>query len=107
MTFAHREEAAAFVAALSGFLASPAGTAYATRHAADERLEVWAHRSTDDHDVELYLSDAALGATAAGFATPTGVVTVRGAELPPDSVCMLEGSRATAVGLDEASRLIP
>lgn len=78
-SFDNRTEAAAFVAALSRFLDGPAGVAY-RESAAD--LLVWA---TDEHVTgrpDLYLSDAALRATADRFGAPPHLDTVEASRVP-------------------------
>ena len=61
LKFDRREEAAAFVAALSRVLNSPGADTYALQN-----VEVWADAASTQH-VSLFLSDAALEAAESAF----------------------------------------
>ena len=79
VSFDDTEEAAAFVAALSRYLASPAGDAC---RAADSPIEIIAAHDVVPPSIGLYLSAGALRATAAGFGLPDMVDRCRPDELP-------------------------
>jgi hypothetical protein len=95
LTFGARSEAAAFVAALSRFLASPAGAAFRPS------AEVLALDS--DGAVEVFLSEAALDAANSVFAPLAGVLPR--ATLPPASRVVIDG-RTPPLGLEEAESLL-
>lgn len=101
--FPTAEEAAGFVAALSRFLCSPQGAASPT---GAEAVRVWSRRLPAGPGVELYLSDAALAATARAFAAPTVARTTSAAAWPPDCALVLAGEQAQPLGLVEAERLL-
>jgi len=82
-------EADAFVRALQRFLDGPRGEAFA-RNA--KETQVWAPKPLTGFPVELYLTDAALLATEAGFAPVPAVEQMRGDELPAGSVLVMKGS---------------
>ena len=86
-------ETDAFVRALQRFLDRPRGEAFA-RHAKD--TEVWAPRPLSERPLEVYLSDGALLATEAGFAPLPRIEPIRGVELPPSCVLLMQGSRLQA-----------
>ena len=96
--FADRAQAAAFVAALSRFVAGPRGTPYrdASRGAA-----VWSCARSDSDAVDLYLSDAALRATIDAFAAPNVLEVVDFAALPAECALLFTGAMP-ARGMDQA-----
>src|SRR5689334_17916048 len=81
------EEAAAFVAALSRYLSSPARPVPAAASAV-----VWAKVRPGNEGVEVYLSDGALAATATGFAPP-----------PPSGTRLVTDVVASALPLVDAT----
>jgi hypothetical protein len=101
LSFARTNEAAAFVAALSRYLNSPAGAAFVK---APSAVEVWSHSPSEER-IEVYLSDGALAAVSAVFSPVPVVSTQRGSALPKDCVMIIGGDqRPAAWGLAEAER---
>lgn len=99
MEFAHHDEAAAFVAALSRLLESPRPVA-----ADDTRtVEVWARSTVASEGVRLFLSDSALAAAESGFAPVPVVRTVKRDSLPDESFLIIQGGITPAWGAAEAS----
>lgn len=98
VSFDDTEEAAAFVAALSRYLASPAGE---TCRSADSPIEIIAAHDVVAPAVGLYLSPGALRATAAGFGLPDMVDRCRPDELPLDRQVVFGDSDRNACGRDE------
>jgi GNAT superfamily N-acetyltransferase len=98
MEFAHHDEAAAFVAALSRFLDSAKRTV-----ARDARVEVWARSPVRSETVKLYLSDGALEAARTAFSPVPVRDTVAGDALPDESFLIIEGGVTPAWGAAEAS----
>ena len=99
MEFAHHDEAAAFVAALSRFLESPTGGGPTRR----SPIEVWARSAVASEGVRLFLSDSALKAARTAFAPVPIVRTVKRGSLPDESFLIIEGGVTPAWGLAEAS----
>jgi GNAT superfamily N-acetyltransferase len=99
MEFSHHDEAAAFVAALSRLLQSPARGS----HPAAGHIEVWARSPVASEGVLLFLSDAALAAASAGFSPVPIVRTVKRESLPDESFLIIEGGVTPAWGAAEAS----
>jgi GNAT superfamily N-acetyltransferase len=97
MEFGHHDEAAAFVAALSRLLQSPALSA---GHGA---VEVWARSPVAAEGVLLFLSDDALEAASAGFSPVPVVRTVSREALPDESFLIIEGGVTPAWGAAQAS----
>ncbi|GAC1417791.1 MAG: hypothetical protein NVSMB53_16810 [Gemmatimonadaceae bacterium] len=105
MEFAHHDEAAAFVAALSRFLHSPESDASAPRRSS---VEVWARSPVASEGVLLFLSDAALRAAEAAFSPVPVARTIKRESLPDESFLIIEGGVTPAWGAAEASaRLSP
>jgi hypothetical protein len=98
VSFDDTEEAAAFVAALSRYLASPAGDAC---RSADSPIEIIAAHDVVPPAVGLYLSAGALRATAAGFGLPDMVDRCRPDELPMDRLVVLGDADRLAYGRDD------
>jgi hypothetical protein len=99
---AHQEEAAAFVAALSRLLDSPAGRPFTTRQLL---VEVWA-ASPDSEPVLLFLSKTALAAAESAFSPVLVERTVNRTALPAGSFRVIEGGKTPPWGLhDAAARL--
>ena len=96
--FGHHDEAAAFVAALSRLLQSPALDV-----AGNRGVEVWARSPVAAEGVLLFLSDDALEAASAGFAPLPVVRTVSRDALPDESFLIIEGGITPAWGAAEAS----
>jgi hypothetical protein len=98
LVFASRQEAAAFVAALSRYLSSPHGQAKV-----DEAIEVWLETAVGDI-ITLCLSTAALGAARAAFgALPVDNERDQGPTSPPARLVINEAT-GEAWGLLEATR---
>jgi hypothetical protein len=105
MEFSHHDEAAAFVAALSRLLQSPARGPHA---GGDREIEVWARSPVAREGVLLFLSDGALAAASSGFSPLPIVRTVKRESLPDESFLILEGDVTPAWGAAEASaKLLP
>lgn len=96
--FPDRQQAAAFVAALSRFVRGPRGAPYrdATRGAI-----VWSRTRDDSDGVDLYLSDAALRATTDAFGEPAVLETVDRTALPAECA-LLFTSTSPALGMEQA-----
>jgi hypothetical protein len=115
MEFAHHDEAAAFVAALSRFLVSPRGAGHAEspqkalhkRSASGSRraapVEVWARSPVASEGVALFLSETALVAAKAAFSPVPIARTIRRAALPDESFLIIEGGVTPEWGAAEAS----
>ena len=99
MEFAHHDEAAAFVAALSRLLDSPT-TGPSGRQSP---IEVWARSAVATEGVRLFLSDNALKVAKTAFSPVPIVRTVKRASLPDDSFLIIEGGVSPAWGVAEAS----
>ena len=110
MEFAHHDEAAAFVAALSRFLDSPqAGSALAGPTSLKRSsVEVWARSAVRAEGVRLFLSDKALEAAQSAFSPVPVVKIVQRGSLPDECFLIIEGGVTPAWGATEASaRLSP
>lgn len=99
MKFAHHEEAAAFVAALSRFLNSPTGSAYSTQ---GSLVEVWAE-SPVSGPVLLFLSKSALTAAESAFSPLRVERTVNRKALPAASFLLIEGGKTPPWGASDAA----
>lgn len=99
ITFEHETEGAAFVAALSRFLSSPAGSPYLAHAVAVEVRS----RPLPDGGLELYLSDSALEAATAVFSPVPVVETISSAALPEASTLTIQGT-VSAWGLNDAQK---
>jgi len=105
MEFAHHDEAAAFVAALSRFLDSPKSGTGGSRQA---KIEVWARSPVASEGVLLFLSDTALAAAEKAFSPVPVARTVKRESLPDECFLIIEGGVTPAWGAAEASaRLSP
>lgn len=82
-------ETDAFLRALQRFLNSPRGDAFVRTPG---ETQVWASRPVAAGPPEVYLSDGALLATEAGFAPLPAIEQIRGSELPPECVLILDGA---------------
>ncbi len=98
MEFAHHEEAAAFVAALSRFLNSPSGSVRAGKHSLPE---VWAE-SPASGAVRLFLSKGALAAAEAAFSPVPVGRKVKRESLPAESFLVIEGGKTPSWGATDA-----
>jgi hypothetical protein len=98
MTFGKRSEAAAFIAALSRFLASPAGAPFREHW---KSAVVWA--SVSDGTFRVFLSEAALDAASAVFA-PLPAVLPRAT--PPPGSRLVVDSGTLPLGIEQAERLL-
>ena len=97
LEFEHHDEAAAFVAALSRFVSSPAHD-----RVEKEPLEVWARSPVHRESVKLFLSDGALAAANAAFSPLPSHKTISRQSLPDESFLII-GDNTAAWGTDEAS----
>lgn len=88
MVFEHQAEGAAFVAALSRFLSSPAGSSYIARA---DTLEVRSH-ALPGGGLQLYLSDSALEAASVAFSPVPVSDTVSSAALPEGCTLVFQGT---------------
>ncbi len=101
MVFDHQVEGAAFVAALSRFLNSPAGSPYLSgADAAEVRGQ-----SPPGGGLELYLSDSALAAATAAF-SPLPAVQAISFDALPETCAILIAGRTVPWGLDQAQELL-
>jgi GNAT superfamily N-acetyltransferase len=98
MEFAHHDEAAAFVAALSRFLDSTESA-----NVRGGGVEVWARSPVRSETVKLYLNDGALAAARTAFSPVPVRNTVAGDALPDESFLIIEGGVTPAWGAAEAS----
>ena len=96
LEFDHHDEAAAFVAALSRFVSSPA------RAGDPGSVEVWARSPVHRESVKLFLSDRALDAAQTAFSPVPHHKTVSRQALP-DECFLIIGDNTKAWGADEAS----
>jgi GNAT superfamily N-acetyltransferase len=96
LEFDHHDEAAAFVAALSRFVSSPASAREA------ESVEVWARSPVHRESVKLFLNDRALDAAQAAFSPVPEHKTVSRQALPGECFLII-GDNTTTWGADEAS----
>ena len=105
MEFAHHDEAAAFVAALSRLLDSPqAGPPpLPPPSARPSAIEVWARSAVASEGVRLFLSDNALKIAKEAFSPVPIVRTIKRASLPDDSFLIIQGGVSSAWGVAEAS----
>ena len=100
MEFAHHDEAAAFVAALSRFLNSPDAPRGGKKKTP---IEVWARSPVASEGVLLFLSDAAQSAAEEAFSpVPIGRIIKR-ASLPDESFLIIERGVTPSWGAAEAS----
>ena len=103
MEFAHHDEAAAFVAALSRFLNSPQGTSKTARASI---VEVWAESPEPGKTVRLFLSKDALAVAESAFPPVPIERIVNRKSLPAASFLVIEGGNTPSWGAaDAASRL--
>ncbi|MEP7344951.1 MAG: hypothetical protein ABI877_06785 [Gemmatimonadaceae bacterium] len=94
-------EAAAFVAALSRFLDSPAASAAVS---SDALVEAWSAASASSNSVTLYLTDGALQAASFAF-SPVPVVRRSAHDGgPPGAVLVLDGRTRLAMGVEQAEQ---
>ena len=100
ITFADKNEVAAFVAALGQQMPSPREDLASY----EEDLEISA--TTHAGGATLYLTDAAMDAVAKAFATATNARQVPGRDLPRDRVALLVGAPDAPVGRDDIIRLL-
>ena len=98
VAFQHLTDAAAFIAALSRFLASPAGSAL---RAHETPVEIWITHEEIGAPVALYLSPAALRATASGFGSPTVIALRTVGELPLERILVFGDGDRGAYGVDD------
>jgi len=104
MEFVHHDEAAAFVAALSRFLNSPAAPrAGKPKSKSKSPIEVWARSPVAAEGVVLFLSDAAQTAADKAFSPVPVGRTIKRASLPDECFLIIEGGVTPAWGAAEAS----
>ena len=133
MEFAHHDEAAAFVAALSRYLDSPkvgaaatakaknggaagaskrkksggAGSSKSRKSAAagssNPKIEVWARSPVASEGVLLFLSGTALAAAESAFSPVPIARTIKREALPDECFLIIEGGVTPAWGAAEAS----
>ena len=99
MVFEDQAEGAAFVAALSRFLSSPAGSSYIAR---PDTVEVRS-RALPEGDLELYLGESALEAATAAFAPVPVSETLSSATLPAACTVIIRGT-VSPWGLGDAQK---
>ena len=97
LDFSERDEASAFMAALSRFITSPAGTSVV---AEGEPVEVWT--SMQENGDRLYLNNSAKRATVAAFSPVPELTPIRGSAIPRNVLLSLAGFTARPMGFDEA-----
>jgi hypothetical protein len=133
MEFAHHDEAAAFVAALSRYLDSPnvgaaaaakpknggatgsskskksgaAGSSKSRKSTAagssNPKIEVWARSPVASEGVLLFLSATALAAAESAFSPVPVARTIKREALPDECFLIIEGGVTSAWGAAEAS----
>ena len=103
MPFAQRNEAAAFVAAISRFLDSPRGAGYVEPPGA---VQIWSHAGASHGAIDVYLTADALAAATAAFGAVVGVGTHPDMPLPPDCLLLIGADRAPTWGLEDAERVL-
>ena len=97
LKFDRREEAAAFVAALSRVLNSPHGDAYTLQN-----VEVWADTASTQH-VSLFLSNAALEAAESAFSPVRVAGGVSRESASREHLLIIKGGVTPAWGLADAA----
>jgi hypothetical protein len=100
LDFAHHDEAAAFLAALSRFLHSPRG---AVTQASPASPRVWASARASEEGAKLFLNDSALRAAEEAFSPIHTSKTIGEAALPVGSFLIIEAGRTPPLGAAEAS----
>jgi hypothetical protein len=95
--FNRRDEAAAFVAALSRVLSSPRGDSYAA-----SRVEVWADVASTDR-IRLFLSDGAFAIADSAFSPVPVTGTATGDPGAHGHRLIIKGGETPAWGLAEAN----
>jgi hypothetical protein len=101
ISFERRDEAAAFIAALSRFLDSPRGSVYMGARAS---VEVWTRPTATGEPVEVYLDEGALEAATIAFGPVEVGGMRRGDALPPACALMIGGPRSPTWGLADVER---
>jgi len=99
LDFADREEAAAFIAALSRFDTSPKGVELLTHL---EPVEVWT--SMQKHGGRLYLNGSAFRSASSAFSPVPQMVQIRGRDIPGKTFLTL-ASFSAAMGIDEVKAI--
>ena len=97
--FSSRNEAAAFAAAVSRFVSSPAGVAAVNPVDVDISAVL-----QQGEAVDVYLNEAALTATLTGFAAPHVAGTFVEATLPAGRIALVAPGERGAFGKDEMLR---
>ena len=100
LDFAHHDEAAAFLAALSRFLYSPQGSVPQESPGAPR---VWASAPESEEGARLFLNDSALRAAEEAFSPIHTTKVVGEAALPTGSFLIIEAGRTPPMGAAEAS----
>jgi hypothetical protein len=101
LTFDDPAEAAAFVAALSRWLASPSGEAWVASNPAIDVRAVNAGEGV----LTIYLNQPALDATVTGFGMPTRMATIDAGQSIPAGLQLLDGRRYI-YGLDDIANRV-
>jgi hypothetical protein len=99
LSFDQTVEASAFMAALSRFMASPAGL---TSRPDMRTYEVWTRPMRNG--VQLFLSDGALAMAKEAFSPMPKSQTIRGKEIPRDTMLSLTSFGLVPMGVDEMGR---
>ncbi len=102
LQYTNINQAAAFVAALSRFLSSPAGSKYLLPLAP---AEVWSRvigSAQDVERIEVYLNWSALDAVKESFGQPPVSSVRRGNEMPTDCISLIGAGGVEAWGVEEA-----
>ena len=99
MRFERSVEAAAFIAALTRFIHSPACSALSL---STDTIKVWGCSGDEAQATELYLSSAARAASEAAF-SPVPPLTAS-SELPPTVRLIIDGCSTPPLGLLEAQQ---
>jgi len=100
MRFERFVEAAAFIAALTRFIHSPASNASSLPLNA---LQVWGCSNDEADGVALYLSDAAFAISRAAF-SPLPPVTPSVREFPAAAALVIDGCNTPPLGLVDAQQ---
>jgi hypothetical protein len=99
LEFKERDEAAAFMAALSRFLVSP-DAAGVVQDA--EPAEVWT--SMQETGDTLYLNETSFRAAKLAFSPVPTSAPIQGAQIPRHTALSLTGFSARRIGMDEAAK---
>ena len=95
-------EAAAFVAALSRFLSSPAGTKYLRPIAPAEVWSLLVGDAEHIRRIDIYLNTPALNAATDSFGRPPVIEKRLGAGIPAHCILLIGAGGVEAWGVEEA-----